>query len=86
MTRVTSYYVDCSDELIATMDNSALPLGFNFIERTATYVGQGMQRWLVEDEDAPESLEGALVTPTFTRVLTPEGGQRCEIVERYVRG
>ena len=79
---MTSYYVDCSDELIATMDNAALPLGFNFIERTATNVGPGMRRWLVEDDDAPESLEGELVEVTMARV----DFERAVIRERYVRG
>lgn len=59
---MTRYYVDISCDLLEGPYKVTFPEGFRFISRFGPRT-EYMERWLVEDDDAPEELEDFLVCP-----------------------
>ena len=63
------YYVDFSTDLlreIAEEGGSGWPSSFRLVERFGPR-GVSMERWLVEDDEAPEDLEAHLIDVWFGR-------------------
>ena len=73
---MTRYYVDISPDLINDIIRLegaiSMPDGFRLIERYGPRF-KHIERWLVEDEYAPEELEGFLISPVFQKNLIDGG-------------
>ncbi len=77
---MTRYFVDVSTELLE--QNGALwPDSFRLVERWGPR-GKIIERWIVEDDEAPEDLRDHLIEPSFTRRA---GSDKPEISDRFVR-
>jgi hypothetical protein len=64
---VTRYYVDISTELIDQIlaDDFRVPPGFRLISRWGPKKA-GIERWIVEDDEASADYEDCLVEPVFS--------------------
>lgn len=84
---MTRYYTDVNPGIAREIRTERLPLpaGFRLIECAvpATRDERGIhpERWLVDDDDAPADLKGALVFPVFSYF---GGGARPVIADRQV--
>lgn len=63
---MTRYYVDISDDLLEGDYALEWPPDFRLVERWGPR-DLFSQRWIVEDDHAPEEFEGHLVMPSMTR-------------------
>lgn len=61
---MTRYYVDISDDLLEGEYAITWPPGFRLVERFGPR-DLFVQRWLVEDDQAPADFEGHLVSVSF---------------------
>jgi hypothetical protein len=69
---MTRYYVDISKSLMESIDDIQWPEGFRLVRLFGPRFNN-VERWLVEDDNAPAELDRYLVSPTFHIEYIGEG-------------
>lgn len=63
---MTRYYVDISTDLLEGPYSVQFPDGFRLVSRFGPRTAS-LERWIVEDDGAPEELADFLICPSFSK-------------------